>query len=107
MVLSYVNKCIAPPAKPRIVNLIFILYLSGDPDDIVCIPRDPAPLSDWRDMSSLRLLHLLYDVTPGDLVTTVITELGFLPCTSVPVVLRVKQEKTAAEMRAEDTYIDR
>ena len=58
-----------------------------------------AYLADWRDMTSLRLLNLLYDVTPPDLVTSVVTELGFLPCTSVPVVLRVKQEKTEAESR--------
>lgn len=35
-------------------------------------------------------LNLLYDITPPELVTAVVTELGFLPCTSVPVVLRIK-----------------
>lgn len=32
----------------------------------------------------------MYDVTPADLVTAVVTELAILPCTSVPVILRIK-----------------
>lgn len=35
-------------------------------------------------------LSPVYDITPPDLVTAVVTELAILPCTSVPVVLRVK-----------------
>lgn len=41
-------------------------------------------------MDSLGLLNLVYDVTPPDFVDLVITDLGMIPCTSVPVVLRVK-----------------
>eukprot|EP00069_Balaena_mysticetus_P008060 bmy_01084T0 len=47
-------------------------------------------LADWQNHSSLRLLNLVYDVTPPELVDLVITELGMIPCSSVPVVLRVK-----------------
>lgn len=47
-------------------------------------------LTNWKDVNNLTPLNLLYDVTPPDLVTAVVTELGFLPCTSVPVVLRIK-----------------
>ncbi|CAL8088033.1 unnamed protein product [Calicophoron daubneyi] len=87
----------------------------GDPDDIWRGPRgtsmDPkqgipgrgptglpneatigVDLSDWRSNPKLHLLHLQYDVLPPELVTAVVTEKGTLPTTSVPVVLRVKQE---------------
>ncbi|KMQ92731.1 translation initiation factor eif-2b subunit delta [Lasius niger] len=47
-------------------------------------------LSNWRTKKSLNLLNITYDVTPADLVTAVVTELGILPCTSVPVILRIK-----------------
>lgn len=87
----------------------------GDPDDIWRGPRgsmadpnvgvpgygpmwSPAAesdllhnLRDWRKNPKLRLLNLVYDVLPPELVTAVVTEKGILPTTSVPVVLRVKQ----------------
>ncbi|XP_011159213.1 translation initiation factor eIF-2B subunit delta [Solenopsis invicta] len=47
-------------------------------------------LSNWRTQNSLNLLNITYDVTPADLVTAVVTELAILPCTSVPVILRIK-----------------
>lgn len=46
-------------------------------------------LEHWQDIR-LSLLNLVYDVTPPDFVDLVITDLGMIPCTSVPVVLRVK-----------------
>jgi len=45
-------------------------------------------LSDWRDIQQLKLLNLHYDVTPSKYITMVITEMGMIPSTSVPVVLR-------------------
>ncbi|KOC62128.1 Translation initiation factor eIF-2B subunit delta [Habropoda laboriosa] len=47
-------------------------------------------LANWRTRKSLNLLNITYDVTPADLVTAVVTELAILPCTSVPVILRIK-----------------
>lgn len=44
----------------------------------------------WKSNNYLTPLTFMYDVTPSDLVTAVVTELAVLPCTSVPVVLRVK-----------------
>lgn len=66
--------------------------VTGDPDELVSAAGRSidSNLENWRDLSKLSLLNLTYDVTPGDLVTAVITELAVLPCTSVPVVLRVK-----------------
>jgi len=44
----------------------------------------------WKDIRGFNVLNLVYDVTPPELISLVITELGMIPCTSVPVVLRVK-----------------
>jgi translation initiation factor 2B subunit (eIF-2B alpha/beta/delta family) len=38
--------------------------------------------------SPLKLLHLLYDLTPAHYISMVISEVGQLPPTSVPVVIR-------------------
>lgn len=46
--------------------------------------------SSGEPASNVTLLNLTYDVTPPDLITCVVTDMGFLPCTSVPVVLRLK-----------------
>jgi translation initiation factor eIF-2B subunit delta len=45
-------------------------------------------LSDWRDLADLRLLNLVYDVTPIEYVSMVVTELGLVPPTSIPAILR-------------------
>eukprot|EP01098_Paradermamoeba_levis_P011847 TRINITY_DN5099_c0_g6_i1.p1 TRINITY_DN5099_c0_g6~~TRINITY_DN5099_c0_g6_i1.p1 ORF type:complete len:532 (-),score=157.38 TRINITY_DN5099_c0_g6_i1:72-1601(-) len=45
-------------------------------------------LADWKENEKLKLLNLVYDVTPIDFITMVITEVGMIPPTSVPVVLR-------------------
>nr|XP_050860701.1 translation initiation factor eIF-2B subunit delta isoform X1 [Vespula vulgaris]XP_050860702.1 translation initiation factor eIF-2B subunit delta isoform X1 [Vespula vulgaris]XP_050860703.1 translation initiation factor eIF-2B subunit delta isoform X1 [Vespula vulgaris] len=47
-------------------------------------------LQNWRTKKYLNLLNITYDVTPADLVSAVVTELAILPCTSVPVILRIK-----------------
>lgn len=66
----------------------------GDADElaqsIMGSSRKTSVLTNWRARKSLNLLNLTYDVTPADLVTAVVTELAILPCTSVPVILRIK-----------------
>lgn len=49
-----------------------------------------SPLINWRMKKSLNLLNIKYDVTPASLVSGVVTELAILPCSSVPVILRIK-----------------
>ena len=46
--------------------------------------------------NNVNLLNLTYDVTPPDLITCVVTDMGMLPCTSVPVVLRLKNRDLAS-----------
>jgi translation initiation factor eIF-2B subunit delta len=71
--------------------------LIGDPDELVRLESkskhhlrkgDDSILADWRDIPSLKLLNIMYDVTPAKYISMVITEIGMIPCTSVPVVLR-------------------
>mmetsp|Transcript_12621 Transcript_12621/g.18889 ORF Transcript_12621/g.18889 Transcript_12621/m.18889 type:complete len:567 (+) Transcript_12621:51-1751(+) len=65
----------------------------GDPQDLVTIDKDykvekDPELSSWKKVKNLKLLNLTYDLTPADFVSMVITEVGQIPVTSVPVVLR-------------------
>ena len=68
---------------------------SGDPSDLA---RSACHLTQWKDRPSLALLNLAYDVTCPDHVAMVITERGTIPCTSVPVVLRVTKDEERAEI---------
>jgi translation initiation factor eIF-2B subunit delta len=67
----------------------FVFNELGDPDDLVMVNGERSQeLAHWRDVPSLKLLNLVYDVTPPECINMVITEIGMIPCTSVPVVLR-------------------
>ncbi|ELT88129.1 hypothetical protein CAPTEDRAFT_95426, partial [Capitella teleta] len=69
----------------------FVFNELGDPEDLVDLEHRAPVLTDWTQHRSLALLNLVYDITPPELISLVITEVGMVPCTSVPVVLRVKQ----------------
>ncbi len=45
-------------------------------------------LAGWKDQPNLKLLSLMYDLTPSDFVTGIVTEVGILPPSSVAVLLR-------------------
>ncbi|XP_043917429.1 translation initiation factor eIF-2B subunit delta isoform X2 [Protopterus annectens] len=74
----------------RVQTDSFVSNELDDPDDLIVTQKGSTHLEDWQNNSCLRLLNLVYDVTPPDFVDLVITDLGMIPCTSVPVVLRVK-----------------
>ncbi|XP_075872000.1 translation initiation factor eIF2B subunit delta [Nelusetta ayraudi] len=74
----------------RVQTDSFVSNELDDPDDLIVSRAGKTHLERWQDVSSLGLLNLAYDVTPPDFVDLVITDLGMIPCTSVPVVLRVK-----------------
>lgn len=76
--------------KPKTSRTYFYQSFSDDPDDLIVTRAGKRQLEHWQKVPSLGLLNLVYDVTPPDFVDIVITELGMIPCTSVPVVLRVK-----------------
>lgn len=74
----------------------------GDPDALIrTTDRDDAShsdvLADWRDIAKLRILNLTYDLTPAEFVSMVITEVGMIPPTSVPVVLREYHKEFTSE----------
>lgn len=48
-----------------------------------------SPLKDWRDTPNLQLLNIMYDVTPAEYVDMVVTEMGSLPPSAVPIVHRM------------------
>ncbi|XP_065063368.1 translation initiation factor eIF2B subunit delta-like isoform X1 [Rhopilema esculentum] len=77
----------------RVQTDAFVFNELGDPDDLVetrISKTDGNILEGWRDISSLYLLNLVYDVMPSSFVDIVVTELGMIPCTSVPAVLNKK-----------------
>jgi len=56
-----------------------------------CNSKQQSPLVDWKqDTDNINLLNLTYDITSPSFISCVITDMGMLPCTSVPVVLRLK-----------------
>lgn len=61
----------------------------GDPDVIAKVPgRMNNSLDNWASKENLQLLNLVYDVTPADYVSMIVTEYGMIPPTSVPVIVR-------------------
>ena len=79
----------------RVQTDAFVYNEIGNPNDLILNTgtldnRKNNPLSEWQSVNHLTPLNLHYDVTPPELVTAVVTEVGILPCTSVPVILRIK-----------------
>jgi len=72
----------------RVQTDSFVYNELRDPDQVANTPN--KSLDNWRDMSCIHLLNLVYDVTPASMVSAVITELSVIPTTSVPVILRLK-----------------
>ena len=64
----------------------------GDPETLVPIHTDTDDpkfnLEDWQSRENLTLLNIMYDFTPPNFIDAVVTEMGIIPCTSVPVVIR-------------------
>lgn len=52
------------------------------------IDQNKQPLENWKNMKNVSILNLMYDLTPPEYIKKVITELGALPPSSVPVILR-------------------
>jgi Translation initiation factor 2B subunit, eIF-2B alpha/beta/delta family len=74
----------------RVQTDSFVFNELGDPNDLVSLEEygEPNILDGWQNIDKLKLLNLSFDVTPPTSVDVVITEIGMMPCSSVPVVLR-------------------
>jgi len=66
----------------------FVYNELSDPADLLN-GFEKSPLAQWKEMNSLNLLNLVYDITPASLVTSIITESSQIPPTSVPVILKL------------------
>ena len=64
----------------------------GNPDALI----HEDTLANWKETPNLTLLHLMYDVTPAEFVTGIVTEVGIIPPTSVAVLLREMNPQDAA-----------
>ncbi|XP_019104612.2 uncharacterized protein LOC104892066 isoform X2 [Beta vulgaris subsp. vulgaris] len=62
----------------------------GDPNVISKVPgrKDVNYLDEWMNKENLQLLNLLYDATPSDYISLIVTDYGMVPPTSVPVIVR-------------------
>lgn len=62
----------------------------GDPGALATVPgrMDINYLENWTNEENLQLLNLMYDVTPSDYVSVIVTDHGMIPPTSVPVIVR-------------------
>jgi translation initiation factor eIF-2B subunit delta len=68
-----------------------------NPDDLISVGSTKA-IEDWRENPELTILNLAYDLIPMEFVDVVVTEVGLIPPTSVPVVLREAQQKSERQM---------
>lgn len=59
------------------------------PEELLLHGVSSTALQRWRESPNLQLLNLMYDVTPAEYISEVITEHGSLPSSSVPVVHRL------------------
>ncbi|KAL9266559.1 Translation initiation factor eIF2B subunit delta-like protein [Drosera capensis] len=61
-----------------------------DPDQIAKVPgrTEIDYLNNWPISENLQLLNLIYDATPSDYISMIITDFGMVPPTSVPVIVR-------------------
>ncbi|XP_073279807.1 translation initiation factor eIF2B subunit delta-like [Primulina huaijiensis] len=62
----------------------------GDPDAISRVSgrKEISSLDGWAKSENLQMLNLIYDATPSDYVSMIITDYGMIPPTSVPVIVR-------------------
>lgn len=75
----------------RVLTDSFVHNELGEPEDIITTSLTlNDSLKNWRDLPLLQPLNLLYDLTTPNLIAEIVTEKGTLPCTSVPVFLRVR-----------------
>jgi translation initiation factor eIF-2B subunit delta len=66
-----------------------LIHAAGDPDELVLKEGEKgAALKGWKELPALKLLNLVYDLTPNQFIVMVITEVGMVPPTSVPAILR-------------------
>ncbi|KAL6721757.1 hypothetical protein ACLMJK_000862 [Lecanora helva] len=59
------------------------------PEEMILQDNSASPLSKWEEIPNLQILNLMYDLTPAEYISMVITEYGPIPPSSVPVIQRL------------------
>ena len=59
------------------------------PAEELIIQGKNSTLTKWEDVPHLQLLNIMYDLTPAEYVSMVVTEYGIIPPSSVPVIIRL------------------
>ncbi|KAB8200080.1 hypothetical protein BDV34DRAFT_230611 [Aspergillus parasiticus] len=62
---------------------------NAPPAESTPLPEGASPLTNWKETPNLQLLNIMYDVTPAEYVDMVVTEMGSLPPSAVPIVHRM------------------
>ncbi|KAE8377351.1 hypothetical protein BDV26DRAFT_216443 [Aspergillus bertholletiae] len=62
---------------------------NAPPAESTPLPEGSSPLANWKETPNLQLLNIMYDVTPAEYVDMVVTEMGSLPPSAVPIVHRM------------------
>jgi translation initiation factor eIF-2B subunit delta len=83
---------------------VFVNNELGNPDELKVQKIKKSDCVGDNDRN-INLINLMYDVTPPDLISCVVTDMGMLPCTSVPVVLRVKNRENLHLMQTSNKNV--
>ena len=59
------------------------------PEELIVQDETSSPLSKWKEIPNLQMLNLMYDLTPAEFISIVITEYGPVLPSSVPVIQRL------------------
>lgn len=88
--------CESIKCTERVALDSIVLNEVAPPDELIMASTVPSKtegtLAGWREVKNLQLLNLLYDVTPADYLAMIVTELGIVPPSSVPVLQRLANE---------------
>lgn len=72
------------------VALDSIVHNEIAPPEELIVPG--GALTNWEDVKRLQICNLMFDVTPADFITEIVTEAGNVPPTAVPVLYRISNE---------------
>ncbi|KAI3405690.2 tif224 [Candida oxycetoniae] len=85
------NNSMQPPEKKSFALEQFLNQTAGTgkgASQVSDTEEKDAPLKNWKNISGLNVLNIMYDLTPPEYINKVVTEVGSLPPSSVPVILR-------------------
>ncbi|KAK2801504.1 hypothetical protein FQN50_007720 [Emmonsiellopsis sp. PD_5] len=78
-----------PPLPPATKNGSTASLDTASTGESSLITDPNKPLEHWKEKPRLQLLNIMYDVTPAEYIDMVITEMGSLPPSAVPIVHRM------------------